>query len=121
MARVLVIDDSKFARRMCRDVLSSMAHEILEAATGQEGLEVAERESPDVIVLDLLMPGLAGEEVLRILQERNPSVPVIVMTANTQEKTADECRALGAAQVINKFVNPDEFKSALNTVLSANR
>jgi CheY-like chemotaxis protein len=106
---------------MCQDVLSGMAHETLEAATGQQGLEIAERESPDVIVLDLLMPDLAGEEVLTILQERHPSVPVIILTANTQEKAAEECLALGASHVLNKFVNPDEFKSALNKVLGAKR
>jgi CheY-like chemotaxis protein len=117
MARVLVIDDSKFARQTCRELLTKIGHDVIEAATGQEGLEVTGRESPDVIVLDLLMPGLAGHEVLKTLQQQHPSIPVIVMTADSQKKTAELCLALGAVQVINKFVDPDELNNAVRHAL----
>ena len=121
MARVLVIDDSKFAQQACRKALAHTAHEILEAMTGREGLDVAERESPDVVVLDLLMPDLEGQQVLALLRKKNPSIPVIVMTADTQRLTAEECLALGAVQVINKFVDPDELGNAVNEALGQGR
>ena len=121
MARILVIDDSKLARQTCCNALTKMAHETLEAATGREGLEIVERESPDVIVLDLLMPDLEGQEVLKILQQRFPSIPVVVLTANTQRNAAEECLELGAVQVINKFVDPDELKNAVHNVLVGER
>lgn len=121
MARILVIDDSKLARQTCRQILAEMGHESLEATSGQEGLAAAKRHLPDAIVLDLLMHEMDGREVLKVLRQQNSSTPVIVMTADMQTKTRDECLRLGAIEVINKFVDPDDLKNAVEVALGTEK
>ena len=81
--RVLVIDDEAAIRLLCRVNLEADGMEVLEAADGPAGVELARAERPDAIVLDLLMPRLDGRGVLGLLRgdERTASIPVVVLTA----------------------------------------
>ena len=82
-SRVLVIDDEDAARRAVVEGLRELGWEVLEASDGLSGLEAAVRGRPDVVLLDLRLPGLEGEEVLRRLRQTS-RVPVIVISAKRE-------------------------------------
>ena len=112
--RILLIDDSQLPRLLGRAAFEDLGFEVLEAGDGQTGLELARSESPDLIFLDLWMPGMDGREVLRALQQAN--IPVVVLTADEEQETRDECLGLGAKAVINKPRNNEEFVEAFRQV-----
>ena len=79
-SRILVIDDEAAIRDSLRMTLEYNGFEFTGAATGQEGLALAERDAPDLVLLDIKMPGMDGMEVLGRLRSMNEGVPVIMMT-----------------------------------------
>ena len=86
MKKVLIIDDDEVFRKTTGGMLSSHGYVIIEAKDGQEGLEVTEKEKPDLILLDLVMPNMGGMNFLKILQQNDPSnkIPVLI-TSNFSE------------------------------------
>ncbi|MEK7879552.1 MAG: response regulator [candidate division NC10 bacterium] len=81
--RILVIEDQEDNRRIVRDLLTSVSYEILEAITGEEGVRMAETHRPDLILMDIQLPGLDGYEVTRRIKA-NPAlrhIPVIAVTS----------------------------------------
>ena len=102
--RVLVIEDSKFLRSGFEKILSRNGFEVLVAGDGEEGLALAEREVPDVIVLDWIMPKMQGAEVLTKLKQdpRTSSVPVIVISGIQKESGVELSSANGAAMFLDK-------------------
>jgi DNA-binding response OmpR family regulator len=84
--RVLVIDDEPDVLLLCRVNLEFAGHEVLEAADGERGLELATSSSPDLIVLDIMLPGIDGFSVLRTLGEhpKTKDTPVVLLTAKSQ-------------------------------------
>ena len=102
MAKILVIDDSSLARSSVRKLLTPEGHEILEAARGEDGLEMISSHSPDCILLDILMPGVSGMDILSRFQSEGSQIPVIVVTADIQDSVREKCLQLGAFEVINK-------------------
>ena len=81
--RILAIEDQEDNRRILRDLLTAKGYELLEATTGEEGLAAAERERPDLILMDIQLPGLDGYEATRRIKG-NPAlrhIPIIVVTS----------------------------------------
>jgi CheY-like chemotaxis protein len=102
--RVLIIDDDKLLRKIVKDILRLAEFEVLEAVDGTEGLDKAEHLHPDVILLDLIMPGLDGYEVCCGLKE-NPTtrdIPVIMVTTSTEVSLNARAYAAGALACIPK-------------------
>lgn len=124
MAKILVIDDSAFQRRTLRKILEAEEHEIQEAANGRIGLEVYDAFAPDCILLDILMPEVNGLSFLQQLRSTDTTTPVIVLTADIQETTCQECLKLGAEEVMHKPLLPAEggkLRAIVNTVLRQSR
>jgi CheY-like chemotaxis protein len=97
-------------------------HEIQEAANGRQGLEIIETSTPDCIVLDILMPDINGLGFLRTLQQQGIKIPVIVLTADIQETTRQECLKLGAKEVVHKPLLPsaiDKLRTIINNVFDS--
>lgn len=103
MPTVLLIDDSKFLRRINELSLARAGHIILTASDGEEGLRVALEKKPDVIVLDMMLPKLGGAQLLQLLKTdpETASVPVIVLSSLPQ-KNAERLIADGAAAYLEK-------------------
>jgi CheY-like chemotaxis protein len=121
MGKILVVDDSAFARlNICR-VLKSAGHEILEAANGREGLDMVMRLEPDCILSDLLMPEMDGIGFLAALRERRIALPVIVLTADIQETKKRQCLDLGAVGFLHKPPQKEELLDQIESTLSAGR
>lgn len=118
MARVLIIDDSAFSRKIIRRALGE-GHEYLEAADGMEGIERYALHRPDVVMLDLTMPGMNGIEVIRQLKALDPQAKIIVGTADIQKLSVEEALAAGAMRVIPKPFSAEALQEALRDALSA--
>ncbi len=120
-ARVAIVDDNSEARRLIRRILQAQGEfTILEAASGPEGIELARRELPDLLILDLMMPDVDGFHVLDALKadQATAHIPVIVVTA--KELTPDEKARLGtqiqALMQKGDFLN-DEFVEEVKSLL----
>ena len=102
--RVLSIDDEDVARYLVRQCLPPPAYEIVEAGDGPTGLERAETEQPDVVILDLVMPGMHGWQVRRALQEREQTrdIPIVILTSQPLEDAAREAREHDVFAVLSK-------------------
>lgn len=117
-AKILVVDDSGLARRMVKQYVEELGHSVEEASDGATALERYVLNRHDVVILDMVMHGMYGVEVLQKLRELNPELPVIVVTADIQKSTREQVKSGGAVAMINKPVKKDELVSVLNTVLS---
>jgi two-component system, NtrC family, nitrogen regulation response regulator NtrX len=112
-ARVLVVDDEPAIRDTMRMILEYDGYECLVAGSGQEGLAVTERESPDLVFLDIKMPGLDGLEVLSRLRGTNETLPVVIVSAHGSTTTALEAGRLGAFRFIEKPLSKDYVLDAV--------
>ncbi len=101
-SRVLVIDDESAIRDSLRMTLEYEGYEFVGAATGQEGLALAEREAPDLVLLDVKMPGMDGLEVLDRLRSMNEALPIVVISGHGTISTAVEATKKGAFDFIEK-------------------
>jgi CheY-like chemotaxis protein len=111
MSRVLVVDDEADVLLLCRLNLQQRGHEVLEASEGRLALELAEDRHPDVIVLDLMLPGMTGSEVLETLKqnEHTSDIPILVLTAKSLRADRDRSHGLGAADFLTKPFLPTEL------------
>lgn len=111
MARVLVIDDEAPIRLLCRVNLEAEGMEVLEASDGPTGLEKARNEEPDVILLDVMMPGLDGWQVAEELldSERTSSIPIVFLTARAEVRDRARGLDLGGIDYVTKPFNPVEL------------
>jgi two-component system nitrogen regulation response regulator NtrX len=116
-SRVLVIDDEAAIRDSLRMTLEYEGYEFLGAATGQEGLALADREAPDVVLLDVKMPGMDGLEVLDRLHAAHETLPVIVVSGHGTISTAVEATKKGAFDFIEKPFASDRVLVSLRNAL----
>ena len=79
--KVLIADDDRVVRSMLADLLAELGHAVVAAENGAEAVELCEREAPDVLILDFLMPKLSGLDALHALRERGVRAPVVLLTA----------------------------------------
>jgi len=114
--KVLVVDDHADIRLMCRVNLQLEGYEVIEAADGQEGLDQIRSERPDVVLLDIMMPGIDGWQVLETVKG-DPTlagIPIVVLTARVQRD--DEIRgwSAGASEYLPKPFNPATLTQVVN-------
>lgn len=118
MAKILVVDDSGYARRLLRRTLEQQGHEVTEAGSGLGGLESYAVQMPDVVMLDLTMEDLGGLDVLRQIREIDPGARVIVVSADIQRSTARMVAEAGAFRFLGKPADPDDVAEAVNAALA---
>jgi two-component system KDP operon response regulator KdpE len=115
MSKALIIDDEQQMRRLLRMVLESRGYEVCEAADGQLGLQEAAFHRPDVVLLDLGLPGLGGIEVLKRLREWS-DVPVLILSVRHQETVKVEALELGADDYVTKPFGTAELLARLDVI-----
>jgi DNA-binding response OmpR family regulator len=106
--RILVVDDEERIVNFLRSKLKASGFEVLTASNGREGLEQAQVQEPDLIVLDLIMPGMDGLEMLKELRSYS-AVPVVILTAKDADTDRIKGLQLGADDYLPKPFNPDEL------------
>ncbi len=102
MKKVVFVDDSRYTRATLKRILTDAGYEAHEAADGATALELIKSVRPDALVVDLLMAGMTGQELIRTVRFADPAIPIAVVTADIQESTREQCRQLGANLVISK-------------------
>lgn len=115
--RVLLIDDHALVRKGLEALLQSRNIEVAASVgSGTEGIEVASKESPDVILLDINMPGMNGLETLKALRDRNIEAPVLMLTMSRDEADLRAALQNGAQGYLLKDMEPEELIPALEAV-----
>ena len=114
--KLLLVDDSGLARRSMRAMLEPAGFEVIEAEDGMTALERYSIEKPDVVILDLVMKGMYGLDVLTKLRELDPQARIVVISADIQRSSQDMVHAAGAIGFLNK---PVERELVLRTVRGA--
>jgi len=117
--RVLVIDDEAPIRLLCRVNLEAEGMSVLEAADGPSGLEKARAETPDVVLLDVMMPGLDGWRVAEELLDdpRTASIPIVFLTARAELRDRARGIDLGGIDYVTKPFNPVDLAPLVRNLL----
>ena len=116
-AKILIVDDSSMSRRIVRGYLESAGHEVTEASDGLAALDRYSLEKPDLVLLDLVMGGMGGLEVLQKLRETDSKARVIVATADIQTSTREMAAQAGSTGFLNKPIRREELLSAVTSGL----
>lgn len=116
--RVLLIDDDPRVRASLKMVLEPI-YDILQASDGHEGLDVFRNDEPDLILLDIILPGTDGLAVLQTLRLESKITPVIMLTGTKSVKTAVDAMKLGAADYLSKPFDVDELRIVIDRVLNS--
>jgi DNA-binding NtrC family response regulator len=120
--RILVVDDDAAVRMALRVTLEYEGYQVVGASNGWEALALIESEKPDVVLLDVEMPGLGGLAVLRRLQTKHESLPVVVMSAHATSATRVEAVSAGAVDVLEKpFDSSDRLRSTIHGAIERTR
>jgi DNA-binding NtrC family response regulator len=120
-ARILLVDDEEIVIRSCQRILGDGDYDVVAVSDGQEALRRVEEGHFDVIILDIMMPGIDGMEVLRRVKETHPDIDVIMVTGLSQIDTAVQSMKMGAFDYLPKPFDPDELKLVVERALERRR
>lgn len=115
--KVLLVEDEVAIRKFTKINLERAGFEVIEAGTGEEGVELAFKESPDIVILDIMLPGIDGYEVCKILRTQMPGIGIIMLTAKSQE--IDKILGLeqGTDDYLVKPFNPQELVLRIKSLI----
>ncbi|WP_203363480.1 response regulator [Bacillus sp. REN10] len=111
--KILIVDDQFGIRILLNEVLQKAGYETFQAANGVQALEIAEEHQPDLVLLDMKIPGMDGIEILKRLKEKNSDIRVIIMTAYGELDMIQEAKNLGA---LTHFAKPFDIDDIRETV-----
>ena len=118
LGKVLIVDDEPDVRQLLYDFLTGKDYEVVLAAGGPEAIDMVEREKPDLVLLDVVMPGMNGVETLRRIAEIDPPLRVIMVTANADIGLTSRLLAMGAVDYIPKPFDLEYLEQAVNIQLA---
>ncbi len=118
-SRVLVVDDEPDVRGVLHEFLSSRGYDVTVAADGVDALALVESVKPDLVLLDVAMPGMDGIETLRRIVSLQPGLPVIMVTANADISVTSKLLALGAVDYVPKPFDLDYLDQAVSIQVTA--
>ncbi len=114
---ILIADDDPQILELLRTLLELQGWKVLNAGNGQQALEIVENEQPDLIVLDIILPGIDGFEVCRRLRENHSPIPIIAVSGKLEEKDRIRCLNLGADDFITKPFDSQELVARIKAAL----
>ncbi len=117
MLKLLIVDDQKGIRRLLTEVFSEYGYEIESCGNGLKALEIIPQFKPDLIIMDVKMPGMNGIDVLKKLRETDKGSKVIMMTAYGDQHYVNQAEALGVARFIIKPFDLIELKAQVGEIL----
>lgn len=119
MTRILIVDDSNLSRRIMRRILDPAGYEILEADNGQTALELYRLHRPDLVIMDLVMPGMHGLDLLRQLRQLDSQARVLVASSDVQRFSHEQAKELGARAFLDKPLLAEPVLGAVRKALEA--
>jgi two-component system, chemotaxis family, chemotaxis protein CheY len=117
--KILLVDDSALSRNILKRLLGE-EHQYINAEDGMRGLELYFLEHPDIVFLDLTMPGVNGLEVLEKMRKMDPEARIIIATADIQNLTRQKASQLGADAFVTKPFTPEGLQGAIKEVMKKN-
>ncbi|MEW6775982.1 MAG: response regulator [Bdellovibrionota bacterium] len=120
LKKILLVDDVPLFLELQRSFLKGVGAQVLTAASGQEAVDVAGREQPDLIIMDLIMPGMGGDEACRKLKgaAKTAKIPIILVTAQTAEQAEGVCKAAGCDAILYKPIRRADLLERINGLFS---
>lgn len=113
--KILVVDDDLHIQRLYKEEFEEEGYEVVIASNGQEAIELFNRESPDIVTLDILLPDIDGISLLRQMKEKDPKVPIIMSTAYDYR---DDFAVWASEAYLVKSSDLDELKSTIKNLLN---
>lgn len=117
MRRILLVEDEENIRKFTKLSLENEGYLVLEADTGELGVEIVRKEEPDIVILDIMLPGINGYEVCEIIREEYPKTGIIMLTAKTQDVDKIIGLEAGTDDYIVKPFNPKELVLRIESLL----
>lgn len=121
MEKVLIVDDNRASRHLLRAILKTVRCDIIEATHGQQALDLMAQEPPDLVLLDVDMPGLDGLAVVRKIREDTSfaDLPVVAVTASAMGGDREKCMAAGFTEYLTKPIQPAILRQKVQQLLGA--
>lgn len=111
---IIVVDDSPFASKQIKDLVEENGYEVIGyAKSGEEGIKMYEELHPDIVILDIIMPGIDGIETAEILEKSDPNVTILMLSSLCDTGTLEEVRAIGVKYLIPKPWEDDVLLATL--------
>jgi len=123
MTKVLIVEDNEKNMKLVRDILQHLGHRTIEASDGLEGVRLALAETPDLILMDIQLPGIDGMEALRRIraEPRLDAVPVLAVSASVMPSEQQKIASSGFDAFIAKPIDLKQFRDAVSRFLSVGR
>ncbi len=114
---IIVVDDSPFASKQIKDIVENNGYEVVGyAKNGEEGIKLYDELRPDIIILDIIMPGIDGIETAQLILEKNPSANIIMLSSLCDANTLEEVRKIGLKYLIPKPCEADILMATLEMI-----
>ena len=119
MSLVLIVEDNEKNMKLARDVLQAKGYQTVEAVTGEEGVKLAKEKKPDLVLMDIQLPGISGIEALKQLRAEagTKAIPVIALTASVTPTDRSQISAAGFDAFISKPINLKEFVDTVKRLI----
>ncbi len=115
---IMVVDDSPFASKQVKDIVESNGYEVIGyARNGEEGIELYKELHPDIVILDIIMPGIDGLETAEILMKVDPDVRIMMLSSLCDAGTLEEVRSIGVRYLIPKPLESDVLLTTLELLM----
>jgi two-component system cell cycle response regulator DivK len=119
MSKILIVEDNEKNMKLVRDVLQAKGYVTIEAGTGEDGVRLASEHKPDLILMDIQLPGISGIEALRVLRA-NPEtakIPAVAVTASVMQQDRKHITEAGFDGYLGKPINLKEFLDTVRSML----
>lgn len=114
---IMVVDDSPFASKQIKDIVEDNGYEVIGyAKDGEEAIELYKELKPDIVILDIIMPGLNGLETAEILKKQDPAVKILMLSSLCDAGTMEEVKSIGIKHLIPKPLEADVLLASLELV-----
>lgn len=114
---IMVVDDSPFASKQIKDIVEDNGYEVIGyAKDGEEAIEHYKELKPDIVILDIIMPGLNGLETAEILKKQDPAVKILMLSSLCDAGTMEEVKSIGVKHLIPKPLEADVLLASLELV-----
>jgi len=119
MKKILVVEDNKINMYLCCRIIKSSGYEVIEARTGEEGVALALKEKPDLIIMDIQLTGIDGLEATKRIRklEADRKTPIIALTSYAMAGDKEKAISVGCTGYIEKPINPETFIAEIETYL----
>ncbi|MDO5041273.1 MAG: response regulator, partial [Peptoniphilus sp.] len=116
MTKILLVEDEEAIRKFVKINLERENYEIFEASTGEEGIEIARKNKPEIVVLDIMLPGIDGYEVCRVLRDEFPDLGIIMLSAKSEDLDKIMGLQYGSDDYLTKPFNPTELSLRIKSL-----